>query len=147
MKQSMVLLVAMLMGGVAPAFAENLSCTAGDYFTIQGELQDGIFTAQTTVVLAGANVIDVQNLKYKKSDKPGLHFQLIADDASRSAAPNDRHLVPGMLDLTIGTPSLVYFSLPSKDDKGQLRPVLIRTMMTCEKASSAPKAAPQYSLY
>ena len=144
----MVILVAMalLMGAAAPVFAESLSCTAGDYFLIQGELQDGIFTAQATVVLAGAHLVDVHNLKYRKSTKPGLYFLLAEDAATRSVASNGRNFVPDMLDLTIGTPSLVYFSLPSKDDKGQPRPVLVRTLMTCEKAG-APKAAPQYTLY
>ncbi len=139
MRRSTVILAAtaLLMGAGAPVFAESLLCQAGDFLTIRGELRDGIFTAQTTVVLAGASVIDVQNLKYKQSDKVGLHFQLVEDDASRSAEFDVRRFVPGLLDLTIGTPSLVYFSLPSKDDQGQPRPVLIRTMMTCEKGPNS----------
>jgi|CXWL01.1.fsa_nt_gi hypothetical protein len=143
-RSTAILAITLFLGAAAPAFAESLSCTAGDFLSIQGELQDGIFTARTTVTLAGTNIVEAQNLKYKKSAE---NFLLVEDDAARSVEFEGRHFVPEMLDLTIGTPSLVYFMIPYKDAQRQLHPVLVRATMTCEEAPSGPMADPQYSLH
>ena len=135
----MILLSAtLLMGGFSSASAESLDCKAGNFLSIQGDLQDGIFTAHVTMLAEGTlPFVDAQNLTYKKSDDPGHFFRLVEDDFSQSVKNDGKYFIPEFLDLTIGTRSLIHFFLPTKGDQGQPMHILITALLTCEKAPNS----------
>jgi hypothetical protein len=114
----------------ATAFAQEqtvqITCNAGNLLSVQGVLENDVFTGTVIVSVGGTQVLSLDNLKYKKTQNPGEYYDLVKDEVASQAKYDDIYFIPDLLNLSTTQKSQVLFWLPTTDDRGENSPILLK---------------------
>lgn len=118
------------------AFAEEhavqIICKAGTLLSAQGTVEKDVFTVTITVSVGSTQILNLYNLKYKKTENSSEYYRLVKDDVASQVKYNDIYFVPEILNLSKGQKSLVHLWLPTTNDNGENSPILTSITLSCE---------------
>ncbi len=111
---------------------EKIQCNSDRLLSIAGTLKGDIFESTIIVSMNGNVVLNVSNLKYKKSEDSGKYYSLVEDEVSRSVQYQNLYFVPTLLNLEKGITNIVFLWVPTLDEQGKPSPILISTGLVCQ---------------